>query len=1182
MLSFVLTTALLGQLPTSPPDESDILRGAEQRPMIELLLDVSCSMGWSPAPTPCSDYARTYAGSPAFNTLNKNQMMEAALTGCRTPDDGIIDRWASRANFSVRFFGDGSGDGTSLEANWGTSSADLQDAVRRASDIGSTPMSAGMVAAARDFNSLTNATTVSCRRNFVLLLSDGEPNGGDATADSACNGVDDTIPSNAPWEAAQYMVTHPDLMCSVTGDQQIETYTIGFGIPGGGSFDPAALARIAEDGNGRYYYATNVDSLNRAFEQTILSIAERGAVYGGGGTVQRQGLFSGNWNYLSSYRTVDGGSWIGNLKRICVTPNLQRSGGVPVRGPDGEVLYDTADLRCMLRAIPDPDPRRTGRQMLVPNTTPRDDFTGTSSDRADVGGAARLLQSRITPGLGAQTYANARQVYTYFDGAYQRLDVENLAREAFSDDDLWISSGDTWKIVNRLNGFTYNNDTTTGNPVALALGPIGDAVHGNPVLLRYTPDCDDANECFAMLPTNNGLVHFIDADSGAEASAIVPGELWARSALTHHQLADLERQPTFETNRRHYIDGPAQLFHRDRNGDGVIDRGTDTAYLVFGLGRGGRLYYLMDVSDGFTAGVPPPLYPIGGVLGSAFEELRDTWSSPWLGRITADIGDGVETQNVVVFASGHITRFDTHDARVPGRAPGRGELSGTSPPRSMSCEDLADLNGLPRSETCDLNVPAIINPGLDIPVGPFRIPNAVRYRVQFRDFDLEPGDRMYITDGVERWANVLADRGTRSGVEPLSEGLDGGWTNWIYGPEFFVRLVSAAGQDVRFRIGDIEYETFEAGADAPHNPTIYVALLDDPRRSRGWLARGNEFEPNRDERAVIAKLTRNCNGNTSNCVEPGTSGAATADLAHMTCPVSSEVSVVSFNGELRLYWGDECGQIFAATNNDPGRSRLSWRVRRLAHMSWENTVAAPSMADQDSALGVSRNVRKIFRRLDIVASTCPGRRVYGVYFGTGDVQRPLARSGAANAADAYLGDARIGSRDIMGVVYDDGSIGGATTITPRTAGFYDVTADDSASRAEAPLGWFIRLGASEKMLRDPLVFQNVAYFKTFEPGAAATECAAGSGIDRVYAVNSCTAEAVFDVNADSALRPNDRVTARGSEDIGPDPFIVTPPDGPPIVVASGPRGATDAGLTRGTFQRASSLRPRVYNWRLPR
>jgi hypothetical protein len=471
---------------------------------------------------------------------------------------------------------------------------------------------------------------------------------------------------------------------------------------------------------------------------------------------------------------------------------------------------------------------------------------------------------------------------------------------------------------------------------------------------------------------------------------------------------------------------------------------------------------------------------------------------------------------------------------VPGRAPARREVS---PTNTISCEDLADANGLPRVETCDLNVPGIINPGLDIPVGPFRIDNAVRYRVHFRDFDLEAGDRMYITDGVERWANVLADRGTRSGSEPLSEGLDGGWTNWIYGPEFFVRLVSAAGQNVRFRIDEVQYETFTPGADVPHNPTIYVALLDG---RNGWTA-GTPFEPNRGEGMVLAKLTRDCDGNTTNCVEPGTRGADTADLAHMTCPISSEVSVVSFNGELRLYWGDECGQIFVATNNDPGRSRLSWRVRRLAHMSWDEQRRAPSMTNQDSALGVSRNVRKIFRRLDIVASTCPGRRVFGVYFGTGDVQRPLARSGAANAADAYLGDARLGSRDIMGVVYDDGSIGGVTTITASTAGFYDVTTDDAASRAEAPLGWFIRLGASEKMLRDPLVFQNVAYFKTFQPDLAATECAAGSGIDRVYAVNSCTAEAVFDVNADSALRPSDRVTSAGSEDIGPDPFIVTPP-----------------------------------------
>jgi hypothetical protein len=298
--------------------------------MIELLLDTSCSMGSSPLYTPCAWFAANVDNRGPFNSLDKNLMMEAALVGCRSADDGVLDRWDTRASFAIRYFGDGSSGNTSLQASFNASHSDLESAVLGAGAYNNTPMSAGLGEAAADFNRiLTDAATgggrvntLQCRRNFVLLLSDGEPNDRDGTGNSACNGATVNIPSNEPWLGSRYMMNNGDMLCSVADVQQIGTYTIGFGRPG--DFNPTYLQRIATEGAGRYYYASNVDSLNRAFEQIILSIAERAAVYGSGGTVQRQGLFSGDTNYLASYRTVDGGSWVGNLKRVCVTP--------PVRG----------------------------------------------------------------------------------------------------------------------------------------------------------------------------------------------------------------------------------------------------------------------------------------------------------------------------------------------------------------------------------------------------------------------------------------------------------------------------------------------------------------------------------------------------------------------------------------------------------------------------------------------------------------------------------------------------------------------------------------------------------------------------------------------------------------------------------------------------------------------------------
>lgn len=1184
MSNIVFTTAvlaLLGQVPPPPtpypPDESDLLRGAEQHPMINLLLDVSGSMSSSSLPTPCTHYATNYGGAQVFNTLNKNQMMEAALTGCRTANDGVLDRWSSRASFAVRFFGDNSGDNTTLEATFGASHGDLEDAVRRADALGNTPMSAGLVAAARDFNDIltsgaaggSRVRSLQCRRNFVLLLSDGEPNGGDGFGDSACNGTTVNVPSNEPWRAARYMMNSGDMLCSVDDVQTIGTYTLGFGRPG--DFNPAALTDIATEGQGRYFYASNVDSLNRAFEQIILSIAERAAVYGGGGTVQRQGLFSGSTNYLASYRTVDGGAWVGNLKRVCVTPPI-----LPRRGDAGETRYDTTSRDCMLIAIDGARPQDP--QTLVPNPRPLDQYRNSRALESDVGGAGQILRDRIQNGVWNFAPSRPRDIFTYFPEeagtGYVRLDLPSLRSGIIEDSNLWIPSGDTWKIVNRLNGFSYDNFAGTGVPTGFARWPMGDSVHSSPVLVRYAADCNAARQCFVVMPTNNGVVHIIDAFSGEEASALVPGELWRPSDLTHHRLADLERQPTFETTRRHYIDGPTQLFHRDADGDGVIEAG-DIAYLIFGLGRGGRAYYSMDVSRGsrLNPGFVPPVYPISGIAGTAFEELRDTWSNPWLGRV-----DFAGTpRNVAIFATGHIAEHDRPMELVPRRVAGPSDVR----TQSQDCHAVAAQNGLPPVESCELTVPALFNPGLDIPVGPFTMPDAIAYRVHFRRLSLAADDRVYVTDGVERWASVVGDGGATSGEEPLSAPLDGGWSAWVYGPEFYLRLVSGYNRPIDFEIDRVEYITSTRRPDVEHYPSVFAVALDGPD---GWnTTAGAQFNGARNMDSVMLRITRDCSAvppaDRARCIDASTNGS-TVDAVHMTCPISTEVSVVSFSNELRLYWGDECGQIFVATNPTRNRDRAEWTVRRLAHLSWGVNATAPSMANQNVALGLSRDVRKIFRRLDIVASTCPGQRVYAVYFGTGDVQRPLAR--AANSGpqeERYLRNASLApnGRDIMGVIYDYGS---TRHVTQQTTNFFNATSVNTVPQIGSQVGWYVELAASEKMLRDPLVFQNVAYFKTFQPGNAATECEAGSGTDRTYAMNSCNAEAIVDANNNRSLTFDERVTSSGSEDIGPDPFVLTPPGAPPIVVASGPMGGGGGG--RGVFQRAMSVRPRIYNWRLPR
>ena len=212
----------------------------------------------------------------------------------------------------------------------------------------------------------------------------------------------------------------------------------------------------------------------------------------------------------------------------------------------------------------------------------------------------------------------------------------------------------------------------------------------------------------------------------------------------------------------------------------------------------------------------------------------------------------------------------------------------------------------------------------------------------------------------------------------------------------------------------------------------------------------------------------------------------------------------------------------------------------------------------------------MFRKLDLVASTCPGTRVVGVYFGTGDVQRPSAQDGLR---DPSLNN----GRDVVGVLWDTPSLPSALTIDDLEDMTTVSTKDARLMAASGKRGWYMRLDDDESMLRDPLVFEGTAYFKTFKPTRFAAECTRTTGVDAVYAVNNCSAQAVVDADGDRSYSASERKAWTGSTDVGGNLLVVTPKRGAPIV--------SHANLTRQDKAQLKKSRnvnvPRIYMWREP-
>ena len=836
MLTSGAVIIIVGGLVGQYPDALDHLRAGDVIPQVGVLLDRSGSMDWGDTNTSCTwfadrcpaghigspwgwDYCKagcpcddhqgdcdsdaecksgycamnvgpSYGQDPTMDVcrpnpsgvppavLNKNQQMQAVLVGCRNDRDGILDQWADRINFSIWEFGST----TALKVPFDSTLAALEAGVLAVPASGSTYMTKGLRDHGKYFNTYFNgANTLSCRPNFLVMLSDGNPNGGASTFDYECTAPVESkyVSATQPWWGSDYLNRHEDLLCGVSGNQNIKTYTIGFGLPG--DFSPSNLQNIADYGDGEYFYASDVDQLNASFEHIISAIVSRSALFFAPIAIQTESLFSGNFAYTAAFKPQQGGPWRGTVKKHCVVPPVDRGG-----------KYDTSVDTCLFIS---PDG-------VAIETNPRvmDLWTGARSVAADIGGSGDVILDQMGTNQGGQPaapYWGHRNIVSWRPGAAQYVSVDPTS---WTRDDSWTNGCEHHRLLNHLHGYTWDADCATGEPVAAAGWPLGDPVHFAPILLNYG-DCEDAQGapiegvCFVAAGMNDGMLHFFDAATGEETTALVPAEIWRPNGITSSGLFDLEDQPNLSYTHRYFLDGGARLFHEDSDGDGHIDA-AERADLVFGLGRGGRAYYRIPVNvlaQGRLSSTDNPVLPLFPQAGTSLAQLHDTWAPPWLGKLRKD--DVVH--DAAVFPSGHLKHLDfpVGAGEVP-KAPPPPALDLAAHAIEVACAGpggVAEHNGAPSSWCSAYAHPGCAGTAMDPCYDAGGLPQDLAFPLEFDDgvyeagalriklgaFDLGHGDVLRVEDQA---GNLVGEYG---GVS-----LAGAWTPWVYGDRIVLRLLT--------------------------------------------------------------------------------------------------------------------------------------------------------------------------------------------------------------------------------------------------------------------------------------------------------------------------------------------------------------------------------------------------------
>ncbi|MGI9301584.1 MAG: pilus assembly protein, partial [Gammaproteobacteria bacterium] len=462
----------------------------------------------------------------------------------------------------------------------------------------------------------------SCQVNYMVLMTDGRPNTSSETQyrGSSCDITYDYMPDGRKSSArcAAEIVDHglsDDLASGsgFSGQQNVVTSTIAFNLDE--AWAQRFMREIATAGGGTAYEATDASSLADAFADAIDQAPDGVTISYNPPAIPAEAtrrFVNRDEAYFGLFKPTTTDYWTGNLKRY------------GTRVVNGQLtVVDAADQPALEDGLF--------------RSSARSEWT-TGTDGAD-----------ITLGGAAHELGTSRNTYTYLGGGADLEANENALHETnigITNTMLGAADGaEADELIKWIRGLD-RKDIDGDSDVDEARKQMGAVLHGSPLAVEYN------GKTVVYVPTTEGYLHAFDSSDGSELFAYMPQELLGNIKRLY------EDQTTPSTSSIPYgLDGPMTLRHDDANDNGIVD-GSEPAYLYFGMRRGGRNYYALDVSDPDS---PRYLWSIAGGVTTGFEQLGQSWSKPALGKVDIE-DDGV--LDVLVFGGGYdITQDAVNVAR---------------------------------------------------------------------------------------------------------------------------------------------------------------------------------------------------------------------------------------------------------------------------------------------------------------------------------------------------------------------------------------------------------------------------------------------------------------------------------------------------------------------------------------
>lgn len=514
-----------------------------------------------------------------------------------------------------------------------------------------------------EFHSKVNQIHRSCNKNFVIALTDGYPDEDDDwTRISGVDFTDASMHDAAPHDytqdpfqyatpnpdyyddVARYMYTHSYVDYSEVAEadrasspDNVMVHNIGF------SNDMKLLEHASDVGGGIYLTAFSKSQLVNAFYSLGLMIAEYSSYTAPVVSVDEANrVQSGDKLYMALFKPNEDLLWTGNLKKYGLgyggITNCDRAedwyvvdkSGLPATSCDGEMLQETSS------------------------------FWSTTNDGGEVekGGAGQIIYNSVPAAIGLlsasaieSTLVNSlpfRNVFICTSAADTTL--KRVAVDTITNTELQVAAdADRYKIINYLYGYTYDAHTAAtalaaggvaveGAPVSKSSWPLGPIIHSSPKLLDYFDSGGNLTHRYIAVGANDGMLHVFDDTNGREIFAFVPTGVLSKLKQFDPALGNL---------KEYMVDGSPML----------IENLYNNKILIFGLRRGGREYYAMNVTS-----TDPANWTVLGVVSNTtagFNELGLTFGLPAHARIkvgsTTDLnGNPVDlVKNILIIPGGY-------------------------------------------------------------------------------------------------------------------------------------------------------------------------------------------------------------------------------------------------------------------------------------------------------------------------------------------------------------------------------------------------------------------------------------------------------------------------------------------------------------------------------------------------